>query len=148
MKKLRKIVVALSLVAVTLFAFGTPVQAGKSVGNRSFRGDVKYVYSNVSSYGVEVAGLFDGENTNYDNTFMSVDYQGAEETFKTWFRLYSPVTFMKSKEYLLNVGSAIKRLDANMSIHRLNDQIWLQGAREHIINPTRYVYGTWNFGTY
>ena len=129
-------------IAVLAF-FGTFMSLEAYNESNSYAGNVRFGYT-------ELAGPITSSTTYSASALrysVAFDRSKSGETFKVWYRLYNSRTYATSKEYLLDYDASFSRFSANMSITTLGTPVYLHAGREHIIDPSEYIYGTWGYGS-
>lgn len=133
----------LLLVFSFILMLGITSVSATVIVDKSFSGSVGYFYNSVSS-----GYSYSGSTIANNDSKYSVNYNGSydNESFKAWFRIYSQYSYYNGVSNLLSQGSNFSGKNAYMVIQGGYDVIELQAHREHIINPSRNVYGNWGFG--
>lgn len=139
MKKMRKLAVIFG--ALTIFlTMNSYVTAAGSTSVMTYGGMVGFGMGQVGSR-VDVTNSI-GAINNPSKTRMSVSFDYCRDDIKVWFQLYSNITYQYSTKYLLPLHGSFTNFNANMTFFT-TEILSLYAGREHILNPERFIDGTW-----
>lgn len=142
MKKIKRmLIIFLGVSALSV----TTIMAAVPTLNQSFSGNVKFGFRDISS------ALKNYNEVAYTKTSYSVKWNksttnGGTGSYNVWFRVYNGTMGTVSSKYLIPKNSGFSNFSARMDVYYINN-LYLQGGREHIGNPTETISGTWGFGT-
>lgn len=119
----------------------TAVQPRFDNNQYGFNNSVGYNYGNVSDNAVSATEV----STN--DAKYSVNYKGSTsgESFRAWFRIYNAREYYSGSSNILSKGATFTKFPSRVQ-YRKNYPYTLQASREHIVNPSKNVNGTWGFG--